>query len=448
MNFFKNKKILSTQLILFLFIWFWTFITPLSMDDLQSSHLTSIQILRFSKEEWFNWNGRFFGQTIFRFMASGNRLFWSMTNGLVFVALITLIASLSTKQKFEHIHFTRFIAISMACLVFIPNFGETILWRAGSGNYLWMTVANLFLIWIYVKTDFLMGNFKRSYLIPILPFMLLALIAGWSNENTAGGTLIILIAHSFLLLKNRVKINFIYILGLVFFILGYLALLLAPGNKIRALKSLGAAYFKKPFFTRFSDNFIAVTKTVFSSNMDKLLLVSIVIAIVLSLNFWLNKTAFINGLTWSFSGMAIIYALSFAPLGQNEARAYFGGIIYLLISLFSLIPSKKLFNKSFDGIIIQLGFTFLLFFGLIIVSTGFLDSYQSSLAIKNRYSFVSTEGQKTNYNKIIKVPALAYIPQTPYSVDYPFNELKADPNAYPNFLYHDYLRVKGVVLEK
>jgi hypothetical protein len=371
-----------------------------------------------------------------------------MTNGLVFVALITLIASLSTKQKFEHIHFTRFIAISMACLVFIPNFGETILWRAGSGNYLWMTVANLFLIWIYVKTDFLMGNFKRSYLIPLLPFMLLALIAGWSNENTAGGTLIILIAHSFLLLKNRVKINFIYILGLVFFILGYLALLLAPGNKIRALKSLGAAYFKKPFFTRFSDNFIAVTKTVFSSNMDKLLLVSIVIAIVLSLNFWLNKTAFINGLTWSFSGMAIIYALSFAPLGQNEARAYFGGIIYLLISLFSLIPSKKLFNKSFDGIIIQLGFTFLLFFGLIIVSTGFLDSYQSSLAIKNRYSFVSTEGQKTNYNKIIKVPALAYIPQTPYSVDYPFNELKADPNAYPNFLYHDYLRVKGVVLEK
>ncbi|ULQ48727.1 DUF6056 family protein [Liquorilactobacillus nagelii] len=361
MNFFKNKKILSTQLILFLFIWFWTFITPLSMDDLQSSHLTSIQILRFSKEEWFNWNGRFFGQTIFRFMASGNRLFWSMTNGLVFVALITLIASLSTKQKFEHIHFTRFIAISMACLVFIPNFGETILWRAGSGNYLWMTVANLFLIWIYVKTDFLMGNFKRSYLIPLLPFMLLALIAGWSNENTAGGTLIILIAHSFLLLKNRVKINFIYILGLVFFILGYLALLLAPGNKIRALKSLGAAYFKKPFFTRFSDNFIAVTKTVFSSNMDKLLLVSIVIAIVLSLNFWLNKTAFINGLTWSFSGMAIIYALSFAPLGQNEARAYFGGIIYLLISLFSLIPSKKLFNKSFDGIIIQLGFTFLLF---------------------------------------------------------------------------------------
>ncbi|MFT9272951.1 MAG: DUF6056 family protein [Liquorilactobacillus nagelii] len=448
MSFFKNKKIFCVQLILFFSIWFWTFITPLSMDDLQSSHLTLIQAIRFSKEEWFNWNGRFFGQTIFRFMASGNRLFWSMANGFIFVALITLIASLSTSKKFENIHFTRFIAIVMSSLVFIPNFGETILWRAGSGNYLWMTVANLLLLWIYVKSDFLTSNFKYSHLILFLPFMLLALIAGWSNENTAGGTLIILITHSLSLIKNRTKINFIYILGVVSFIVGYMALLLAPGNKIRSIKSLGSAYFKRPFLNRFSDNFIAVTKSIFSSNMDKLLLVSIIIAIVLSLNFWLNKTMFIKGITWSFSGIAIIYALSFSPLGQNEARAYFGGIIYLLIGLFSLIPSKTLFAKNVDGIIIQLGFASLLFFGLIIVSTGFLDSYQSSIAINNRYSFVRSEGKKTNYNKIIKVPALSYMPQTPYSVDYPFNELKSDPKSYPNFLYHDYLRVKGVILKQ
>jgi hypothetical protein len=443
---FKDKKIklIGLEIVVFGMMTIWNYITPLWADDIYAAHMGVMDIIGMAKYDYLNWNGRIIGQSIMRFLSSGNHMIVALCNALMFVFLIHLVSVLSLRKS-EQLTSFRYVIVLLITIVFIPVFGQTVLWRSGSGNYLWTTVLNLFFIWIYVRSDFLNKDFSVKYKILLfIPFMLLALMAGWSNENTSGGTFLFLLIYTIFKLIKKSKISFMHYTGMVVFLGGFIMLLLSPGNKIRTVATLGKDYLKIPLRTRFMVGFTKVNSALM--NQYILLLVLCVLLGVVAYNFWISDKEMFVALSWIFSGLAIIYVLSFSPIGQDGGRSFFGGIIFIIIGLISFIPndfglSGDKFLKSFYefGTIVLIACSFLS------LTNGMYDSYKASDAITQRNTFILS--QKKRSTKIIQLDKLAYYPQTKYGVDFGLQDIAPDMNAFPNNGYKGYLGVKGVILK-
>ena len=82
----------------------WNYLTPLWADDLEFAHTSIKKAIEYSFQEYFNWNGRFFGQTISRILASMNQLLEAFLNAGIFILLTVLIVKIATikfKPKFS-----------------------------------------------------------------------------------------------------------------------------------------------------------------------------------------------------------------------------------------------------------------------------------------------------------------------------------------------------------
>lgn len=185
----------------------WTNIRLSSLSDI----ITSQKIL------YVNWTGRILAHFFIQlFLFLGHNLY-PIFNSLIFCLFIYLIVKLSSKKT------SSYLIISASCLVFlfIPIFGETIIWLSGSLNYLWP--ATLFLLFIYLYN-------KENSKLPIV--MLLAFLSGMSQETIflGGGAYLI-----YNLINKKFTLKTCLIYGCFF--IGGLILLCAPGNFLRASSS-------------------------------------------------------------------------------------------------------------------------------------------------------------------------------------------------------------------
>ncbi|HAW7058449.1 TPA: hypothetical protein JJJ54_003039, partial [Enterococcus faecalis] len=98
-----------------------------------------------------------------------------------------------SKQKFNTI---RLLFIVMLIVLFVPRFGETILWETGSINYLWTFGIMLTFISIYhwkiIKNVSPVMKYASFFM------FIFGLIAGWCNENTSGGLILLTISYIFI----------------------------------------------------------------------------------------------------------------------------------------------------------------------------------------------------------------------------------------------------------
>ena len=100
---------------------------------------------------------------------------------------------------------------------------SVVLWRSGAGNYL-VTIAYL--------DKFITLNKKR--LLSLISLCGLGFLAGFGNQNTSGGVILITLL---ILLKNWLvtkKLNKQQLLSVGFLLLGFSGLLLSLGDKKRA----------------------------------------------------------------------------------------------------------------------------------------------------------------------------------------------------------------------
>lgn len=119
----------------------------------------------------------------------------------------------------------------------VPEFGQVFLWRLGSANYtLTLFVAILFLLpyrFLIEKEEFRMNRVAQVI------FVVLSVLAGWSNENL--GIIILLIsglAVGYAKYKKKIVPTWAYV-GILCTCVGWLFLILAPGNYYR-LATTGA----------------------------------------------------------------------------------------------------------------------------------------------------------------------------------------------------------------
>ncbi|RRG04292.1 MAG: hypothetical protein DUD28_08515 [Lactobacillus sp.] len=440
----KNKAFYFLMGSSFLVILVWNLLTPQYADDLYNTDSSFMEILKKGYSDYFYWNGRIVGQTVMRFLNANNQILVSFVNSIMFILLVVLVLKLGF-SSLKNISL-KFGTTLVLLLLFIPAFGQTVLWRAGAGNYLWTMVLSLFYIFIYVKSDFLIPKKKITVLncFLLILFIVLAVLVGWANENTSGGVLLVILLNTYIQYYNKAKFSIPYWLGIVANLIGYAMLLVSPGNKNRTIATMGKDYLNQSIVIRTLNGFYKVNQSIIDQYLPLLFLVIVLFALML--NYWFSKEKLINSGIWIFSGTATIYALSFAPMGQDGGRAYFGGIIFIIIGICQLLPNELIDLDRFSKMFIELIAICLLSYSGLTISNGLIDSMKADRAIRASYDSILKKRAVSGSNKIIKIPRLNYLPTTKYAINYGLEEIGKDPNEFPNLGYQKAFRVKGVIL--
>ena len=336
------NKILFVAIVIisFAMIYIYNVLTPIMSDDLmldKSLYPTFKEVLAREYWQYMNWTGRSVLQLLLRTTALMPKSFFFLANSIFFTGLSLLIYNnVKGSKKYDVI---TYLLIQLCLWNFSVDFSQTVLWMSGACNYLWGMVIvlgflTLFRKMLYGKTEGIQGALLLAAL------YLLAFLAGWGNENTSGGA--ILIAGLLVLdhyRKNR-KINLKVAGSLVSCMSGFLFLLLAPGNKVRG--ELVKAEETYQGLAAYISRGLKVLKAI-----DEYLLLYLMVICLLGVYFYYKKYSclqFTEAAIFALGGLATAAVLIFTP--EPMARAYYGANIYLLIAALKLvqwIPKEELY---------------------------------------------------------------------------------------------------------
>lgn len=190
------------------------------------------------KSQWSHYltgNGRLPAHFLVQFFLWKGKNIFNIINSIVFVLLVLEIYWISDKGEvsFKNLQASTLCGIFFSLWAFTVNFGGVFLWVAGSCNYLWMTAFLLSLLVLYIRKYFHMSTrvIHSGYGKYLIFFW--GLFAGWTNENTVCWLIVLL---GMWLFKNRKEsgVEAWMWYGLAGLCAGYLFLIFAPGNMVRA----------------------------------------------------------------------------------------------------------------------------------------------------------------------------------------------------------------------
>lgn len=208
-------------------IFYWmNVLTPFKEDDMAYSligHGSLIDFLQSRYEHFMTTNGRFSDTVATIFCGFFGKPVFNVCNTLVFALLMHLLSLLSTGRR-SVLVLTMFLAY-VGCSFPVP--GETMLFLAGSCNYLWGITASLLLVRYLLRRqpDSPLGTGRGALL------LLCAFIAGNFNEATSFG---FLAGMTLFYLFNRQRFSRAVLVAMVGYLLGALLIAASPAAWSRA----------------------------------------------------------------------------------------------------------------------------------------------------------------------------------------------------------------------
>ena len=187
---------------------------------------------------YMTWCGRLTNHALAMFFLWKDKIIFDVCNAFVSVLLIYLLVVIANKGNFKQIR-NQYVLLAFIFLwVFQICWGNVFIWIEGSTNYLWScTFLLLFLLpYIYNYYNGLdIKKIQRLYCeYPLVLFFLFSCVAGCTNENLI--TTVLFLLGLYLLYQFRQKeMQSWQIVGYVGLLIGYLVMMLAPGNQNRLL---------------------------------------------------------------------------------------------------------------------------------------------------------------------------------------------------------------------
>ena len=348
-------------------------------------------IIKSMYNHYFMWGGRITAHTLVQFFLMFDKQFFNIINSIAFVGLAVLVYLHSNVSK--KINIPLLIGIIFSLWFFIPQFGLTVLWVSGAGNYLWCTIIILLFLLPYRKYLENEHSFKDNTLNFIL-MIIIGILAGWTNENTGGAMILLtMLFIAYYKLKN-VKIPNWAFSGFVSSCIGFGLLVLAPGNNAR-----------KEYLVNKTINIIKNIGNVFGTSFTLMFGLTILLLVVLA--FFLitnNNTQLISkSLTISFmyifSALAGIIVLIVSP--QIPARTWFGPIVFIIVAIGNIYSNISINSKSLNIILVAclIGFTIKFADSYSIAYKDIVKTYNS---INTQISTINTEKESGNLDIEIK----------------------------------------------
>lgn len=377
----KNRKIIfyCMMAITFLAVTIYEFLTPNMSDDLiywDTVHEAKSFFDLFGQEveHWISHTGRSVSHMILRvFLFINVKGVFNVVAGGVFVLLSLLIyMNVQGKKKYD----IKLYGYILAMLWFLdPAIANTVFWEDGACNYMFTMTIIMGFITLYRKnldhanvslfSEDVPSTVKEKNWVFALGMFLYGIVAGWCNENTSGGLILfMLIEISYRFIKNQKKFSFIkpwMISGLVGSLLGFLMMIISPGNYGR----LDVTEEEHTGIMAILARFLKITLNI--KNHYIILVAGFIVVLVFIFYLCERNELFIR--TVRFMSLffvlfvATCYALIMIP--SSELRSYYGASVFLMTAIAQGIAAlskckERRIKATLSAIIIVAGVLFLL----------------------------------------------------------------------------------------
>jgi len=198
--------------------------------DFRTERITGISdIFRSQYFHYFSWGGRVVVHLIAQLLIWFDPLWHDILNTAAYVALIFIMYLISNKNRV--INTSVFVLINLLMWFFIPVFFNSILSITVSSNYVWGTL--IILLFIFPYYSYFISGKSRRYNLKFLVFFFGGIIVGWTNEHTAFA-MIMLLCFFCIYAQKKNNLQQWMIWGLIGSVIGYVLMIIAPGNFIRS----------------------------------------------------------------------------------------------------------------------------------------------------------------------------------------------------------------------
>ena len=245
---------------------------------------------------------------------------FNLINTAAFAGLVLLVYfhAYGTLREFRPYSF---LAVFLGLWLLTPAFGESFLWVTGASNYLY----GILLILLYLVPCRRLPDGERSagkaWYAPLA--LLGGVLAGWTNENTAGALLLVLLCLLARRLTEKKPVPPWFYAGLSGVAAGLCLMVLAPGERSR-LDGAGGAGGLAAMLRRV---LLITAKLGWYLWPGVLLWAALLICF---LRRGIDKKRLIEPLIFLLAGCAALYAMALSP--QIPDRVWSGPIVYFLLS--------------------------------------------------------------------------------------------------------------------
>lgn len=432
----KNKKIIFFLIVMsvFGFMYILNSKTMLVSDDFpyhfvfqrepdsNTKFLTNpLQIFPSMATHWKIWGGRVVIHALLQFTFMIGNNFFNIVNSIMFALLGYLIYKHINNTK--EIKLTWLIAIYAATFVFVPQPGSTIMWKSGSANYLWSSVLILCMT-LLLKKHYDTGKVKDNILNMLLLFPF-GLIVGCSNENTGCALIIVEILFLIYYKYKYEKIPKWAISTLIGTVLGYIFLVLSPGNYKRTdIMYPAISYSIENLF----DYVLKITRLTFTYLKELIIAATITSVVAYKEKYNFKEAIEKHGIQIIFLILVFISTYSLVISPAYPERCWMFAFVYLLIVIGINITKIKFKKDTMTKIVI---------ITMIILSFRAISEYSTSYyLIGETYNEVSNQineikKQVNNGVKDVKVHGIAQ-PEGKYNAFKANGYLNADPDNWVN----------------
>lgn len=180
---------------------------------------------------YFEWGGRSVAHVIAQFLLWWGKPISGVVQGMCYILLILFIYynAFGLKPTLR-VRFCPIFIISLLLLLQLRRYGEVVFNIVSAANYLYTTTLVLMFLLPYRISMERELKVNPLYFWPLI--LVLGVIAGWSNENTAAAVATGLGLYLIYCLKER-KLKLWQCIGYGGFLVGFALLVLAPGNQAR-----------------------------------------------------------------------------------------------------------------------------------------------------------------------------------------------------------------------
>ncbi len=449
----KIRVIIATFLIAILFYWL-NLYTPLYADDYSYSYsfatgekiLSFTQIINSQMSHYYCMNGRSITHTLAQmFLMFGDTIF-NYINTISFILLIYLIYFHSFGEM-KYLSASKLFFIAMLLFLITPAFGQSYLWITGAANYLYgILLILVFLIPYRIQINKHYNNLYSIWIEVLLGLMygIAAIVAGWTNENTAVAMCVIMISYIsyFFIMKLRIHIwNFT---GLIGGITGLIIMLTSPGNASRLANAGGSGgiieWLKRMVF--------------YTCDMVTYLHMGIIIIMILLYcyaaeqhnNSKTESTTHYNNVNLTKCILPLIYLLGFTVSIYSmivspsfPARVYSGPVVFLLITIGS-IDSMVDWSKKNIKIVKLFVMSFLIFLSASTYVKAFYELKNIDISYQQRVTTINKAVSK--HEDYVEIPNICG--NSGYSCYGPRGDLSFDSNEWPNTAIARYYNIDKV----
>ena len=177
-----------------------------------------------------NVNGRLpahFFAHLFLWMGKGA---FNVVNTLAFAGLVTLIY-FNAYGALRDFRPYAWLAAFLGLWVLTPAFGESFLWVTGASNYLYGMLLILLYLIPYRRLLDAEAPADKPWYAPLA--LLGGVLAGWTNENTVGALVVLLLCLLVWRLAEKKRVPVWFYAGLAGCVIGLALMVLAPGELSR-----------------------------------------------------------------------------------------------------------------------------------------------------------------------------------------------------------------------